>query len=195
MCSGVRKSAAVIWTLPLCSLNSLLWANPKSVAIHVWKRGGGRGAVNWSQLNVQKYAGLDLELWSGWWKEGRRQCGLLWAFTHLHLRCRPVWREAGVQRVKWWLLSHRGWSVRVKGGAEKGCLSVDFWQVLVVPIEIAASVEPILGAGVWVGAQLKPPKWHKRRLKISRIDKLYRFFIYLEHFLFQSRIYSLCFWS
>lgn len=39
-------------------------------------------------------------------------------------------------------------------------LSVDVWQMLVVPIEVAASVEPILGAGVYVGAQLEPPGWH-----------------------------------
>lgn len=45
----------------------------QSVADHVWKRGGGRGAVNWSRLNVRKCAGLDSELGSGWWKAGRRQ--------------------------------------------------------------------------------------------------------------------------
>lgn len=38
-----------------------------------------------------------------------------------------------------------------------GLLSVDVWQILVVPTEVAASVEPVLGAGVCVGAQFEPP--------------------------------------
>lgn len=48
-----------------------------------------------------------------------------------------------------------GWGV---GGGILSCsLSVDVWQMLVVPIEVAASVEPVLGAGVCVGAQFEPP--------------------------------------
>lgn len=43
------------------------------------------------------------------------------------------------------------------GGVLSCSLSVDVWQMLVVPTEVAASVEPILGAGVYVGAQLEPP--------------------------------------
>lgn len=42
-------------------------------------------------------------------------------------------------------------------GVKSCCLSVDVWQILVVPIEVAASVEPVLGAGVCVGAQFEPP--------------------------------------
>lgn len=41
--------------------------------------------------------------------------------------------------------------------------SVDIWQVLVVPIEVATGVEPGLGAGVRVGAHLEPPERHKHR--------------------------------
>lgn len=37
-------------------------------------------------------------------------------------------------------------------------VSVYIRQVLVVPIEVAATVDPVLGAGVWVGAHLEPPK-------------------------------------
>lgn len=44
------------------------------------------------------------------------------------------------------------------GGVVLSCsLSVDVWQMLVVPTEVAASVEPILEAGVYVGAQFEPP--------------------------------------
>ena len=37
-----------------------------------------------------------------------------------------------------------------------GRLSVDIGQVLVVPIEVATAVDPVLGAGVRVGAILEP---------------------------------------
>lgn len=39
-----------------------------------------------------------------------------------------------------------------------GRLSVDIGQVLVVPIEVATAVDPVLGAGVRVGAHLEPPE-------------------------------------
>lgn len=38
--------------------------------------------------------------------------------------------------------------------------SVDIGQVLVVPIEVATSIEPALGAGVRVGPHLEPPERH-----------------------------------
>lgn len=50
--------------------------------------------------------------------------------------------------------------LRGGGGVLSCSLSVDVWQMLVVPTEVAASVEPILGAGVYVGAQLEPPGRH-----------------------------------
>lgn len=53
------------------------------------------------------------------------------------------------------MISTGYWGMAV--GGVKSCLSVDVWQILVVPIEVAASVEPVLGAGVCVGAQLEPP--------------------------------------
>lgn len=43
-------------------------------------------------------------------------------------------------------------------GGVKSCLSVDVWQVLIVPIKVAAGVEPVLGAGEWVSALLEPPE-------------------------------------
>lgn len=36
--------------------------------------------------------------------------------------------------------------------------SVDIGQVLVVPVEVSTSVDPILGTCVWIGAHLEPPK-------------------------------------
>lgn len=36
--------------------------------------------------------------------------------------------------------------------------SVDIRQVLVVPVEVSTSVDPILGTCVWIGAHLEPPK-------------------------------------
>lgn len=38
--------------------------------------------------------------------------------------------------------------------------SVDIRQVLVVPIEVATTVDPVLAASVRVGAQLEPPERH-----------------------------------
>lgn len=52
---------------------------------------------------------------------------------------------------------YKYWWVVVVGEFQSCCLSVDVWQILVAPTEVAASVEPVLGAGVWVGAQFEPP--------------------------------------
>lgn len=47
-------------------------------------------------------------------------------------------------------------------------LSVDIRQVLVVPIEVAPSVEPALGAGVRVSAHLEPPVGHTDGINVCR---------------------------
>lgn len=52
-------------------------------------------------------------------------------------------------------------------------LSVDIGQVLVVPIEVATAVDPVLGAGVRVGAHLEPPgKTHKHKANVCRYTLL-----------------------
>lgn len=67
---------------------------------------------------------------------------------------------------------YKYWWVVVVGEFQSCCLSVDVWQILVAPTEVAASVEPVLGAGVWVGAQFEPPGWHKCRFKSAELTKL-----------------------
>ena len=47
------------------------------------------------------------------------------------------------------------------GGGSAGP-SVDIRQVFVAPVEVSTSVEPSLGAGVWVGAHMEPPTRHPR---------------------------------
>lgn len=45
----------------------------------------------------------------------------------------------------------------MKSGGMKGSrLSVDVWEILVVPVEVVTIVDPILIAGVRVGAQMEP---------------------------------------
>lgn len=77
--------------------------------------------------------------------------------------------------VKWrWVSLHfmTGRSLQVIEGRwrlKSSGLSVDIRHVSVVPIEVATSVEPALGAGVWVGAHLEPPERHTNRINVCRI--------------------------
>ena len=48
--------------------------------------------------------------------------------------------------------------------------SVDIWQTLVVPVEVATGVDPVLGAGVWVGACLEPPKQRQIKRQLFSIS-------------------------
>ena len=49
-----------------------------------------------------------------------------------------------------------------------GGLSVDIGQVMVVPIEVATAVVPVLGAGVRVGAHLEPTEKHTQCCRFTQ---------------------------
>lgn len=42
------------------------------------------------------------------------------------------------------------------------CPLVNVWQLAVLPVPVSTAKEPVLGAGVWVLALLKPPENHSR---------------------------------
>lgn len=169
------------------------------VAIQMWRGKEGTGTVNWALLNLWKY----LLAWIG-------SCGHAdeeQADVKGNLRGGGLWLVASCNRAapdassflkeggwaEWNGGSRSSWMIST-GWGESSWLSVDFWQVLVVPIEIATSVEPVLGAGVRVGAQLEPPEWHQGRLKPAEFTNFVLFRILPLMISAQSRTYN-CFWS